>query len=74
MKLLSLLLMLIAGSALAQQPPQADPRVATETVGALESILRLREKQLTVIQEDYEKKLKELKEKCGDRCQDGNKP
>lgn len=61
------LLVLSAGSAYAQA---VDPRVAPQTIEALQAMLNLRDAQLKALQEDNKKKMEELKGLCGEPCKD----
>jgi hypothetical protein len=49
---------------------QIDPRLAPQTVAVLQSVLALRDAQLKAAQEDYEKRIEELKTLCGDPCKE----
>lgn len=64
---LSLVFALLAGSAVAQS---VDPRLALQTIEALQAMLNLRDAQLKAVVEDNKKKVDELKELCGEPCKD----
>lgn len=63
---LAFALTLLALPALAQ----VDPRIAPQTIEALQAMLNLRDAQLKAMQEDNKKKMDELKAVCGDPCKD----
>lgn len=61
---LILMLLLTAGSASAEG---LDPKLVEPTIGALQSMLKLRDVQLQV----YAEQLEALRAKCGDPCKEG---
>lgn len=66
-RILLLALLLVPAVAFAQQP-QPDPRVAGPMVAALQSMLALREAQLSALKDDTDKRIAELEKLCGDAC------
>lgn len=67
-------LLLAALPALAQQAPRIDPRVAGETVAALQAMLALRDAQLKAVADDAEKRIAELETLCGEPCKPKAEP
>lgn len=63
-----LALFILAPLAAWAQQEQLDPRLTNQTIVALQSLLALREAQLKVVTEDFEKKIADLKQRCGDPC------
>lgn len=67
---LAAVMMLATAVANAQQ---LDPRLAEQTVQALQAVVTLRDAQIKVLIADHEKQIAELQQKCGEPCKKDEK-